>query len=260
MVHTATCPLCEASCGLQVDTDGAHIRSIRGDTDDPFSRGYLCPKAAALADLQDDPDRIRAPLVREGSRWREVSWDEAWERAADGLVRVRKAGGRDAVAVYYGNPVAHNLGLMTHALPFGRALRTKNVYSASSADQLPQMLAAFRMFGHLALIPVPDLDRADYFLIVGANPPVSNGSLMTVPNMTGRLRAIRDRGGRVVVIDPRECWSRRRIGGSALHALERLPYERSIHSGRRRTSGHSVRAATCCCDQDTMRTRRANCG
>ena len=118
-------------------------------------------------------------------------------------MRVRKAGGRDAVAGYYGNPVAHNLGLMTHALPFGRALRTKNVYSASSADQLPQMLAAFRMFGHLALIPVPDLDRTDYFLIFGANPAVSNGSLMTAPNMTGRLRAIRDRGGRVVVIDPR---------------------------------------------------------
>ena len=105
--------------------------------------------------------------------------------------------------MYYGNPVAHNLGLMTHALPFARALRTRNVYSASSADQLPQMLAAFRMFGHLALIPVPDLDRTDYFLIFGANPLVSNGSLMTAPNMKSRLRAIRDRGGRVVVVDPR---------------------------------------------------------
>ena len=203
MVQTATCPLCEASCGILVDTDGEHIRSIRGDEDDPFSRGYICPKAAALADLHDDPDRVRAPLIREGSRWREVSWEDALDRAADGLVRVRKAHGRDAVAMYYGNPVAHNLGLMTHALPFARALRTKNVYSASSADQLPQMLAAFRMFGHLALIPVPDLDRTDYFLIFGANPIVSNGSLMTAPNMKGRLRAIRDRGGRVVVVDPR---------------------------------------------------------
>lgn len=101
-----------------------HVRYAQGDTDDPFRRGYLCPKAPALADLQDEPDRLRSPLVREASRWREVSWDEAWDRAADGLVRVRKAGGRDAVAVYYGNPVAHNLGLMTHALPFGRALRT----------------------------------------------------------------------------------------------------------------------------------------
>ena len=202
-MRTATCPLCEASCGILVDTDGEHIRSIRGDPDDPFSRGYLCPKAAALGDLHDDPDRLRAPLVREGSRWRDVSWDEALDRAADGLMRVRAAHGRDAVAMYYGNPVAHNLGLMTHALPFARALRTRNVYSASSADQLPQMLAAFRMFGHLALIPVPDVDRTDYFLMFGANPLVSNGSLMTAPDMRRRLRAIRARGGRVVVVDPR---------------------------------------------------------
>ena len=200
---TATCPLCEASCGILVDTDGERVRSIRGDQDDPLSRGYVCPKASALVDLHDDPDRVRAPLIREGSRWREVSWDDALDRASEGLVRVRQEHGRDAVAMYYGNPVAHNLGLMTHALPFAHALRTRNVYSASSADQLPQMLAALRMFGHLALIPVPDLERTDYFLIVGANPVVSNGSLMTAPNMKGRLRAIRDRGGRVVVVDPR---------------------------------------------------------
>jgi anaerobic selenocysteine-containing dehydrogenase len=202
-VRTATCPLCEASCGLLVDTDGERIRSIRGDEDDPLSRGYVCPKASALADLHDDPDRLRGPVIREGSRWREVSWADALDRAADGLVRVRQEHGRDAVAMYYGNPVAHNLGLMTHALPFAQALRTRNVYSASSADQLPQMLAALRMFGHLALIPVPDLERTDHFLIFGANPVISNGSLMTAPNMKGRLRAIRDRGGRVVVVDPR---------------------------------------------------------
>src|SRR3984893_17190271 len=203
MVQTATCPLCEASCGILVDTDGEHIRAIRGDEDDPFSRGYVCPKAAGLADLHHDPDRLRAPLIRDGSRWREVSWDDALDRAADGLARVRKERGRDAVAMYYGNPVAHNLGLMTHALPFARALRTRNVYSASSADQLPQMLAAFRMFGHLALIPVPDVDRTEYFLIFGANPVVSNGSLMTAPDIKTRLAAIRHRGGRVVVVDPR---------------------------------------------------------
>jgi anaerobic selenocysteine-containing dehydrogenase len=202
-VRTSTCPLCEASCGILVDADGEHVRSIRGDDDDPFSRGYICPKAAALADLHADPDRIRAPLIREGSRWREVCWEDALDRAADGLVRVRTAHGRDAVAMYYGNPVAHNLGLITHALPFAWALRTKNVYSASSSDQLPQMLAAFRMFGHLALIPVPDLDRTDFFLVFGANPIVSNGSLMTAPDVQRRLRAIRDRGGRMVVVDPR---------------------------------------------------------
>jgi anaerobic selenocysteine-containing dehydrogenase len=202
-VHIATCPLCEATCGILVDVEGGQVRSVRGDTDDPFSRGYICPKAAALADLHHDPDRIRAPLIREGSRWREVSWDDALDRAADGLARTRRQYGRDAVAIYYGNPVAHNLGLMTHALPFARALRTKNVYSASSADQLPQMLVALRMFGHLGLIPVPDLERTDFFLVFGANPVVSNGSLMSAPDMGRRLRAIRARGGRVVVVDPR---------------------------------------------------------
>ena len=200
--QVSTCPLCEAMCGVRVEVDGPRIRAVRGDPDDPFSRGHVCPKAAALADLHDDPDRIRTPLVRDGRTWREAAWEEALERAAAGLARVRRRHGRDAVAVYYGNPVAHNLGLMTHLLPFTRALRTRNVYSASSADQLPQMLVALRMFGHFALIPVPDVDRTDFFLIFGANPLVSNGSLMSAPDMRRRLAAIRTRGGRVVVVDP----------------------------------------------------------
>jgi len=186
-----------------VDVEGAAIRSIRGDADDPFSHGYICPKAAAIADIHNDPDRLRAPLVREGARWREASWDEALGRAADGLVRVRREYGRDGLAIYYGNPVAHSLGLMTHGPTFARALRSRNVYSASSADQLPQMLVALRMYGHQVLIPVPDLERTDFLLILGANPLVSNGSLMTAPDMRRRLRAIRHRGGRVVVVDPR---------------------------------------------------------
>ena len=199
----ATCPLCEALCGILVEVDGQRIRSVRGDPDDPFSRGYICPKAAALADLHDDPDRIRTPLIRERQAWRKASWEEALDRAAAGIARVRRRHGRDAVGVYYGNPVAHNLGLMTHLLPFTRALRTRNIYSASSADQLPQMLAALRMFGHFALIPVPDVDRTDFFLILGANPLASNGSLMSAPDMRRRLTGIRARGGRVVVVDPR---------------------------------------------------------
>jgi anaerobic selenocysteine-containing dehydrogenase len=202
-VRPSICPLCEAACGILVDADDGQLRSIRGDPDDPFSRGYICPKAAALLDLHDDPNRIRAPMVRDGTRWREVSWKDALDRAAEGLVRVRRQYGRDAAAIYYGNPVAHSLGLMTHALAFARALRTKNVYSASSADQLPQMLVALRMFGHQALIPVPDLDRTDLLFIFGANPIVSQGSLMTAPDVKRRLRAIRERGGRVVVVDPR---------------------------------------------------------
>jgi anaerobic selenocysteine-containing dehydrogenase len=202
-VRIATCPLCEAACGILVELDGDSVRSIRGDPDDPFSRGYICPKAAAVADLHNDPDRLRTPIVRDGTRWREASWADALDRAAAGLVRVRRQHGRDAAAIYYGNPVAHSLGLITHALTFARALRSRNIYSASSADQLPQMLVALRMFGHQALIPVPDLERTDFFLILGANPVVSNGSLMTAPGMRHRIRAIRDRGGRVVVVDPR---------------------------------------------------------
>ena len=189
--RVSTCPLCEAMCGILVEMDGQRIRSVRGDPQDPFSRGYVCPKAAALADLHDDPDRIRTPLIREGRTWREATWEEALDRAAAGIARVRRRHGRDAVGVYYGNPVAHNLGLMTHLLPFTRALRTRNVYSASSADQLPQMLAALRMFGHFALIPVPDVDRTDFFLILGANPLASNGSLMSAPDMRRRLAGIR---------------------------------------------------------------------
>jgi anaerobic selenocysteine-containing dehydrogenase len=202
-VRISTCPLCEAACGILVELDGERIRSIRGDVDDPFSRGYICPKAAALADIHNDPDRVRTPLIRQGTSWREASWDEALDRAAEGLDRLRRQHGRDAVAIYYGNPVAHSLGLITHALTFARALRTRNVYSASSADQLPQMLVALRMFGHQVVIPVPDLDRTDFLLLLGANPMVSNGSLMTAPGMKHRLRAIRERGGRVVVVDPR---------------------------------------------------------
>jgi anaerobic selenocysteine-containing dehydrogenase len=203
--HVATCTLCEAACGIVVTTDGDRAVSVRGDELDPQSRGYICPKATAMADLHHDPDRLRRPLVRaQGSReHREATWDDALRIAGDGLARVRNEHGRDALAMYYGNPVAHNLGLLTHALPLTRALRTKHLYSASTADQMPQMLAAQETFGSLALVPVPDVDRTDHFLILGANPLVSNGSIMTAPDMKRRLRAIRDRGGRVVVIDPR---------------------------------------------------------
>ncbi len=203
--HVATCTLCEAACGIVVSTEGDRVSGIRGDDDDPMSRGFICPKAAAMADLHHDPDRLRRPLVRDGAvgRFREARWDEALRLAGDGLARIRDAHGRDALAVYYGNPVAHNFGLLTHALPLTRLVRTKNLYSASTADQMPQMLAAQEMFGHLGLVPVPDVDRTDHFLVLGANPLVSNGSLMTAPDMKRRLRAIRERGGKVVVIDPR---------------------------------------------------------
>jgi anaerobic selenocysteine-containing dehydrogenase len=196
--------LCEAACGIVVDTEDGEPVGVRGDPNDPFSRGHVCPKVVGLVDLHRDPERLRRPVVRRDDGWHEVGWDEALDRAAEGLATIQRQHGRDAVAGYQGNPTAHNLGLMTWGqLLFRRALGSKNLYSASSADQNPQMLAALGMFGSPLTIPVPDLDRTDFLLVIGANPLVSNGSLMTAPDVRGRLRAIRARGGRIVVVDPR---------------------------------------------------------
>jgi anaerobic selenocysteine-containing dehydrogenase len=201
--HFHTCTLCEATCGIAVTVDGDRVVDIRGDADDPFSRGYICPKATALADLQHDPDRLRRPVVRAGDGWREVGWAEAFDLVGTRLREVRARHGKDAVAVYQGNPSAHNLGLLTYGQALFRGLGTRNLYSATSVDQLPHMLAALLVLGNQVLMPVPDLDRTDLFVCLGANPAVSNGSIMTAPNVRARLKAIRARGGRVVVIDPR---------------------------------------------------------
>lgn len=201
--HFHTCPLCEAMCGLTLETDGARVTAVRGDPDDPLSRGYLCPKGPALAALHEDPDRLRAPLRRVGDRFEPIAWDDALELAADGLHRVQERHGRDAVAIYVGNPTVHNLGASIFVPMLMRALRTKNKYSATSVDQLPHHLAAYFMFGHQFLLPIPDVDRTQLFWVLGANPLASNGSLMTAPGMRGRLQAIQARGGRVVVFDPR---------------------------------------------------------
>lgn len=201
--HLHTCTLCEASCGIVVSVDDREIADIRGDKDDPHSHGFICPKARALKDVHEDPDRLRHPMVRTPDGWREASWDEAFDLVAQRLRDVRKRHGRHSVAVYQGNPSAHNLGLLTSGQLLFRGLRTHHLYSASSVDQLPHMAAAFHMLGHQWLLSVPDIDRTDLFICLGGNPAVSNGSLMTAPNVKGRLKAIRARGGRVVVIDPR---------------------------------------------------------
>jgi anaerobic selenocysteine-containing dehydrogenase len=198
-----SCPLCEATCGLAIAIDGNRVVSVRGDADDPFSRGYVCPKAAAITDLHDDPDRLQRPVVRDGTTWRELAWDEAFDLVARRLGEVRAAHGRDAIAVYQGNPTVHNLGLMTYGQLLFGALGTRNRYSATSLDQLPHMLAALQMFGSQLLMPVPDVDRCDLFVCLGANPLASNGSIMTAPDLRGRLAAIQRRGGRVIVLDPR---------------------------------------------------------
>jgi anaerobic selenocysteine-containing dehydrogenase len=201
--HIHTCPLCEATCGLRIETDNGHVKSIRGDEEDVFSRGFLCPKAHGLKALHEDPDRLRRPLVRRDGELREATWGEAWQAIEDGLAPLLERHGRNAVAVYLGNPSAHNLSANVYAPVFLRALGSQNIYSASTVDQMPKQVSAGLMFGAMLSVPVPDLDRCEHLLVLGANPLVSNGSLMTSPNARGRIRAIRERGGKVVVIDPR---------------------------------------------------------
>jgi anaerobic selenocysteine-containing dehydrogenase len=202
-VHFRACNLCEAMCGVRIETDGERVLSIRGDDDDPFSRGYLCPKATALKALHEDPDRLRTPMRREGASWKAIGWEEALDEAATRLHAVQRHHGRDAVAAYLGNPTTHNTGAILFGPTFLRALGTKSRYSATSVDQLPHMLVAHWMFGHQLLLPVPDVDRTDFFLVLGANPLASNGSLMTAPGMRHRLEALKARGGTLVVVDPR---------------------------------------------------------
>src|SRR5215468_3624037 len=203
VTHYRTCSLCEATCGLEIRTRGPEIVSIRGDEADPFSRGYLCPKGPALKHLHDDPDRLREPMVRRGSAWERVGWREAFAEIDRRLPSIIRTSGRDAVAVYLGNPSAHLLSLMLYPRALLRVLGTRNVFSASTVDQMPKQVSAGLMFGTALTVPVPDLDRTAFLLILGADPVVSNGSLMTAPDVKERLRGIARRGGRVVVIDPR---------------------------------------------------------
>ncbi len=201
--HYRTCTICEAMCGLVMETEGERVSAVRGDDQDPFSQGHICPKAVALKDLHEDPDRLRTPLKRVGGEFVSIGWEEAYELFAQGVKRVQRAHGKSSVALYQGNPTVHNYGSMLFAPMFMAALGTRARFSATSLDQLPHMLASLWMFGHQLLMPVPDLDRTDYFLVLGANPAVSNGSLMTAPGAKDRMEAIMARGGKVVVVDPR---------------------------------------------------------
>ncbi|WP_286785034.1 MULTISPECIES: molybdopterin oxidoreductase family protein [Pseudomonas] len=207
-LHHRACHLCEAICGLNIETetqaDGSQrILSIKGDPEDSFSRGHICPKAVALQDIQDDPDRLRQPMRRVGNEWLPMAWDEAFAYAAERLADIQQRHGRNAVAVYQGNPSVHNYGLMTHSNYFLGLLKTRNRYSATSVDQLPHHLTSHLMYGHGLLIPIPDIDHTDFMLILGGNPLASNGSIMTVPDVEKRLKAIKSRGGKLVVVDPR---------------------------------------------------------
>ena len=199
----ATCCLCEANCGIVVEHDGTKLSSVRGDDADPLSRGYICPKAAALADVQSDPDRLRAPVRRNGDQWSPVSYSDALEEVATRIEAIQREHGPDSVALYLGNPVAHSYSAVLSQPLLVGALGSKSFFSANSVDGLPTLLNSFLMFGSQALQPIPDIDRTDFMLILGANPAVSNGSLMTAPDVRNRLKAIRERGGTIVVVDPR---------------------------------------------------------
>ncbi|HWH95609.1 MAG TPA: molybdopterin-dependent oxidoreductase [Baekduia sp.] len=201
-----TCPLCEATCGLALDVDEAArtVTKVRGDADDVFSHGFLCPKGVAIKELHDDPDRVRTPLIKQADgTFKAATWDEAFAVIDARLPAVIAARGKDAVAAYIGNPAAHSLAFLLYGKVLLKAIGTKNIFSASTVDQYPKQAASALMFGSGTTIAIPDLDRTDYLLCLGANPLASNGSLMTAPDARGRLRAIRARGGRIVVVDPR---------------------------------------------------------
>ena len=201
--HYRTCHLCEAMCGVAIEVQDGHIQSIKGDADDPLSQGYICPKAVAMQDLHEDPERLRKPVRRTAEGWQEMEWDEAFDLVADRLHQVREEHGRNSIGAYLGNPNVHNHGALIAGLPFLKALGTQNRFSATSNDQLPHMLASLEMFGHQILFPIPDIDRTDLFMCIGGNPMASNGSLMTVPDFRGRVKSLKARGGMLVVIDPR---------------------------------------------------------
>jgi anaerobic selenocysteine-containing dehydrogenase len=197
------CGLCDAGCGVVVTREGGRLRSIVGDPEDPFSRGHVCPKVVAHLDLQEDPDRLRHPVRRRGDEWDEISWDEALEEIGRRIADVQKRHGADALGFYYGNPIGHSYSTLMALLPVVRWLGTRNLYSANSTDAWPRMLASLLLYGNQALLPVPDLERARFLLVLGANPVVSNGSIMTAPGCKRRLEELRARGGRLVVVDPR---------------------------------------------------------
>ena len=208
-----TCPLCEAGCGLEITVrrDAAarteSVVRIRGDMNDVFSRGYICPKGSTLKQLHEDTDRLHQPLVKRDGVHVEVSWDEAWREVDRGLNGVIGAHGRESIGTYLGNPGAHNLSALTFNRVLLTAIGSRQRFSASSVDQVPKQVSAGFMFGTAISVPVPDLDRTDYLLMLGANPYASNGSLATAPDWPGRLEAIRARGGKIVVVDPRRSRS-----------------------------------------------------
>ncbi|WP_192342225.1 molybdopterin oxidoreductase family protein [Streptomyces sp. VITNK9] len=197
------CPLCEATCGLVLTVDGTTVTAARGDRDDVFSRGFVCPKGASFGAADADPDRLRSPLVRRGGELREAGWEEAFDAVAAGVRPVVERYGPHAVGVVLGNPNVHTMAGALYPPVLLGALGTRSLFTASTVDQMPKHVSSGLLFGDANAIPVPDLDRTDHLLLIGANPLESNGSLCTAPDFPGRLKALRARGGTLTVIDPR---------------------------------------------------------
>lgn len=202
-IHHRICPLCEACCGLEIKVNSGKVVSIRGHEADVLSRGYICPKAVALKDLHEDPDRLRTPRIKRNGVHEEATWEEAFAEIEQRLPPIIAAYGRNATSVAVGNPSAHKIGLLTYFGKLARALGTKNVFSASTLDQMPKQLASGLMFGHWLSTALPDISRTDLMLVIGANPMASNGSMWTVPDFKGKAKALQARGGKLIVIDPR---------------------------------------------------------
>ena len=209
--HHRACTLCEAMCGVVIETRGEQILSIKGDKDDPHSEGHICPKGYALQDLHNDPDRLRTPLEKVNGEWLPIDWDSALDKVAAKLVDIQRRHGNDSIAGYWGNPSSHNLGLMMASGTLRKAIGTRNISSAASLDQMPHQLVSYLMFGHSQLFTIPDIDRTQYMLMLGANPAASNGSLMTAGDILKRLERISERGGKVVLVDPRRTESARYV-------------------------------------------------
>jgi anaerobic selenocysteine-containing dehydrogenase len=199
------CPFCEATCGLAIEMEADRVVSVRGDKRDPFSRGFICPKAYGVKELHHDPDRLRRPVRRTATGWEEISWEAAYDLIGARLLEIRKAHGNDSIGMYTGNPVVHDLGAVLYRPVLQQALATKSLFNSAAIDTLPKIVQTGLMFGrHFPMaVPVPDIDRTKYLLIIGANPMISHGSLMTMPDAPRRLRGVIERGGKLVVIDPR---------------------------------------------------------